>query len=200
MLHSNGYWHDEDCNLKCVTICQSDQGPVLITDEEMSWKQAQRFCRENFLDLYTVKTESENQLLRMMNQNDSSCIWIGLYRDSWKWSDQTNTSSSLRWAVGQPDNLFGSEICAAVDEDGRIADELCSRRFFFFCKSPLQGPPGHLNKAIRIIPQGKSFPSDILSKVQQKLQERGMAADVKVSWQEQPNGTVFQKLNEDQYR
>ncbi|KTG32748.1 hypothetical protein cypCar_00020544 [Cyprinus carpio] len=65
-----------------------------------------------------------------------TCAWIGLFRDSWTWSDQTSTSSSLRWAEKQPDNLSVNEICAAVDEDGRISDELCSRRFFFFCKSP----------------------------------------------------------------
>ncbi|XP_043101195.1 C-type lectin BjL-like [Puntigrus tetrazona] len=46
MLHPNGYWRDKSCNLKCVVICQSDEGPVLNADEEMSWKQAQRFCRK----------------------------------------------------------------------------------------------------------------------------------------------------------
>ncbi|KAL0189844.1 hypothetical protein M9458_016943, partial [Cirrhinus mrigala] len=102
----------------------------------MPWKQAQSFCRENFIDLYTVKNESENQLLRMMAPSVDSCIWIGLFRDQWKWSDQTNTSSSLRWADKQPDNYFGSEICAAVDEYGWIADEQCSNKFFFVCKSP----------------------------------------------------------------
>ncbi len=92
----------------------------------MSWKQALSFCRGNFIDLYTIKTESENQLLRMMIQNDS-CAWIGLFRDSWKWSDQTKK---------QPDNLSFNEICPAVDKDGRITDELCSEKFFFVCKSP----------------------------------------------------------------
>ncbi len=36
----------------------------------------------------------------------------------------------------QPDNLSFNEICPAVDEDGRITDELCSEKFFFVCKSP----------------------------------------------------------------
>ncbi|XP_043101104.1 C-type lectin LmsL-like [Puntigrus tetrazona] len=142
MLHPNGYWRDKSCNLKCVVICQSDEGPVLNADEEMSWKQAQRFCRENFIDLHTVRNEDDNQLLRMMSGDDQSCIWIGLYRDSWKWSDQTNTSSSLPWASKQPDNYLGDEICAAVDEDGLIADQRCSNTFFFFCRSPQETPSG----------------------------------------------------------
>ncbi len=30
MLHSNGYWHDEDCDLKCVTICQNGKTHILL--------------------------------------------------------------------------------------------------------------------------------------------------------------------------
>uniref|UniRef100_A0A9J7XT67 C-type lectin domain-containing protein n=1 Tax=Cyprinus carpio carpio TaxID=630221 RepID=A0A9J7XT67_CYPCA len=202
ILHSNGYWRDKGCDLKCVVVCQSDQGPVLVTHPLMSWKQAQHFCRENFIDLYTVKNESENQRLRMMNHNDESCIWIGLFRDSWKWSDQTNTSSSLRWAEKQPDNSFGSEICAAVDEDGWIADELCSEMFFFFCKSPLRVRRQILRLEVKA---GDNVADQVtadavLKEVQKKLREQGMAADVNFSWQEQPNGTVFQKLNKQHYR
>lgn len=100
----------------------------------MSWNKAQSYCRENYEDLFTVKNDDDNQQLTTMTQN-YTCVWIGLFRDSWKWSDQTTTSpySPLQWAAGQPDNLFGSEICAAIDNDGQIADERCSKQFFFFC-------------------------------------------------------------------
>ncbi len=30
MLHSNGYWRNEDCYLKCVTICQSGKTHILL--------------------------------------------------------------------------------------------------------------------------------------------------------------------------
>ncbi|XP_058637853.1 hepatic lectin-like [Onychostoma macrolepis] len=158
----------------------------------MSWKQAQSFCRENFTDLYTVKTESENQLLNMMIKNDS-CAWIGLYRDSWKWSDQTKK---------QPDNLSFNEICTAVDKDGRITDELCSEKFFFVCKSPLRVR----QQILRLKVKAGDHVTDrvtadaVLKEVQKKLREQGMAADVKFSWQEQPNGAVFQKFKKQHYR
>uniref|UniRef100_A0A8C2H545 C-type lectin domain-containing protein n=1 Tax=Cyprinus carpio TaxID=7962 RepID=A0A8C2H545_CYPCA len=201
MLHSSGYWSANDCNLKCVVICQNDQEPVLVTDGEMSWKHAQSFCRKNFTDLYTVRTESENQQLTVMIQG-YTCAWIGLFRDSWTWSDQTSTSSSLRWAEKQPDNLSVNEICAAVDEDGRISDELCSRRFFFFCKSP----PLVKRQILRLEVKAGNNVNDqvtadaVLKEVQKKLREQGMAADVKLSWRKQPNGMLFQTLKKDHYR
>ncbi len=80
-----------------------------------------------------------NQQLTMMIQEYTGlvdhCAWIGLFRDSWKWSDQTNTSSSLRWAETQPDNLFGQDSCAALDYEGQIADESCSGLYYFLCQT-----------------------------------------------------------------
>uniref|UniRef100_A0A671P9P0 C-type lectin domain-containing protein n=1 Tax=Sinocyclocheilus anshuiensis TaxID=1608454 RepID=A0A671P9P0_9TELE len=75
------------------------------------------------------------QLTKMIQ--DYTCAWIGLFRDSWTWSDQTNTSSSLRWALGQPDNSFGRDSCAALDYDGQIADESCSRLYYFLCQTSM---------------------------------------------------------------
>lgn len=97
----------------------------------MSWNNAQNYCRQNYTDLFTVRNMDVNDKLTTMIQ-EYTCAWIGLFRDSWKWSDQTSTSL-VQWAAGQPDNSFGSEICGAVDNDGHIADERCSKQFFFFC-------------------------------------------------------------------
>ncbi|KTG06716.1 hypothetical protein cypCar_00035611 [Cyprinus carpio] len=123
-LRTNGYWWDEACNLTCTVFCQSGEGqPVLVTDPEMSWNKAQHYCRENYTDLFTIRNMDVNQQLTVMIQ-DNTCAWIGLFRDSWKWSDQTSTSSSLRWAVGQPDNSFGQDSCAALDYDGRVKHQI----------------------------------------------------------------------------
>ncbi|ROL28506.1 Neurocan core protein [Anabarilius grahami] len=107
-LRSSGYWRDKSCDFRCVIVCQSKGQPVLVNGSLMSWNKAQSYCRENYEDLFTVKNNDENQQLTMMAQN-YTCAWIGLFRDSWKWSDQT-TTSPLRWAAGQPDNSFKSVL------------------------------------------------------------------------------------------
>ncbi|XP_043101204.1 macrophage mannose receptor 1-like [Puntigrus tetrazona] len=189
MLHSNGYWHDENCNRKCAIICQSDQRPVLVSDPAMSWTQGQRLCRENYTDLHTVKNERENQLLQMMVRDDG-CVWIGLYRHP----DRSYTN--------QTEKQTDQEECPAVDEDGRVTEELCSEKLFFVCQTPLSVR----RQVLRLKVKAGDNVSDkvtadaVLKEVQKKLQEQGLAADVKFSWQEQLNGTVFHKLNKQRYR
>ncbi|XP_026114786.1 C-type lectin domain family 4 member K-like [Carassius auratus] len=174
----------------------------------MSWKTAQSVCRKNFTDFYTVRTESENQQLTEMIKG-YPCAWIGLFRDSWTWTDQTSISSSLRWAEKQPDNLSGNETCAAVNENGRITDEPCSRKFFFFCKSSSisslvtetvkrQILRLEVKAGDNVIDQVTA--DALLKEVQQKLGEQGMAADLKFSWRQQPNGKLFQTLKKNNYR
>uniref|UniRef100_A0A9R1SMT0 C-type lectin domain-containing protein n=2 Tax=Cyprinus carpio TaxID=7962 RepID=A0A9R1SMT0_CYPCA len=193
-LRTNGYWWDEACNLTCTVFCQSGEGqPVLVTDPEMSWNKAQHYCRENYTDLFTIRNMDVNQQLTVMIQ-DNTCAWIGLFRDSWKWSDQTSTSSSLRWAVGQPDNSFGQDSCAALDYDGQIADESCSRLYYFLCQTRrVKHQILRLEVKAGDNVNDPAITTTVLNKVQQKLREQGMAADVKLSWQQQPNGMVFQK-------
>uniref|UniRef100_A0A9J8CDF5 C-type lectin domain-containing protein n=1 Tax=Cyprinus carpio carpio TaxID=630221 RepID=A0A9J8CDF5_CYPCA len=105
-----------------------------LIQEKKTWNEARDFCRKNYIDLATVQTDEEWSKLNELRANYRSNTWIGLYDDvnnSWKWSDQTSTSSALRWASGQPDNSFGRYSCAALDYDGQIVDESCSRLHYF---------------------------------------------------------------------
>ncbi|KAL6463180.1 hypothetical protein MHYP_G00275710 [Metynnis hypsauchen] len=100
---------------------------------KMSWREAQRFCRERYTDLASVRNDSENS-----NSNFfiSAHTWIGLFRDSWTWSDQSN-SSFRHWTSDQPDNLNGSENCTAVRMNGadfgQWEDLDCGRQIPFVC-------------------------------------------------------------------
>ncbi|KAF5899436.1 macrophage mannose receptor 1-like isoform X6, partial [Clarias magur] len=61
----------------------------------------------------------------------SSTAWIGLYRDTWKWSDGTN-ATDLMWASGKPDNAGGNNNCAMVS-NGQFTDMACSTLTYSFC-------------------------------------------------------------------
>lgn len=110
---------------------------VLVTDPQLSWKEAQSYCRKNYSDLFTVKNRDENKQLREIIQQHT-CAWIGLFRDSWKWLNQTRRTSldsPLPWAEGQPDNAFGADSCGALHDYGQIDDQSCSTSNFFLCQT-----------------------------------------------------------------
>lgn len=98
---------------------------------QVNWSDAQAYCRAYHTDLASSLNSSDNKMLGQVSniQGDS---WIGLYRDTWKWSDGTNTSN-LAWAPGKPNNaerMMGS--CASVN-NGLLSDEQCTHLHYFFC-------------------------------------------------------------------
>uniref|UniRef100_A0A8P4GCQ4 C-type lectin domain-containing protein n=1 Tax=Dicentrarchus labrax TaxID=13489 RepID=A0A8P4GCQ4_DICLA len=107
-IYDNGRWHD----VSCTRTIQS----------------AQSYCREHHTDLASVRNMAENQKVKelvALGQN----VWIGLYRDSWKWSDGSN-SSFRYWRPTEPNNNGGKEICVTtvLSSSGQWEDWPCHWR------------------------------------------------------------------------
>lgn len=72
--------------------------------QEKSWRQAQEYWRWNDNNLASVRSQTDNQALQQMingNVPSLSLDWIALFRDEWKWSDQSD-SSFRDWEGSQP--------------------------------------------------------------------------------------------------
>ncbi|XP_017316419.1 macrophage mannose receptor 1 [Ictalurus punctatus] len=95
--------------------------PLLVM-EQVTWPVAQNYCRENYIDLFTI-TNADDQAKLIEEMNKKSVIgpaWIGLYieLDNWYWSSYNhlplkNTNLSI-WHSGQPDNAYGADVCVAM--------------------------------------------------------------------------------------
>lgn len=96
-------------------------------NELKTWKEAQSYCRKHFTDLPSVRNQAEND--EIQNLSKGIQVWIGLYRDSWKWSDGrpysfTNWESNL---MNNPKNQ-----CALINE-GMWEKVPCDKTIFFVC-------------------------------------------------------------------
>ncbi|XP_030635188.1 macrophage mannose receptor 1-like [Chanos chanos] len=130
----NGKWHDYNCEDAFSFICYDGKHRVIFRRKK--WREAQSYCRQHHTDLVSVRNPTENQdIHRIMEDARVDAAWIGLFRDSWKWSDQSD-SSFRYWRPGIPDNYEGNENCAVVwikSDVGQWGDWQCNGKTQFVC-------------------------------------------------------------------
>ncbi|XP_037615519.1 lymphocyte antigen 75-like [Sebastes umbrosus] len=139
---TDGTWFDYFCNDEYPFICyrgtQLDPEFVVV-NERMNWSSAQRYCRENYIDLATVRNDTENQEIKSLVWSGGRA-WIGLFRHpNLTWSDGSNYKFSY-WDYLNP---IGSlvHVCgvAALQESGKWRGYNCEMRLPFVCYSITPG-------------------------------------------------------------
>uniref|UniRef100_UPI003AAE1CBD C-type mannose receptor 2-like n=1 Tax=Centroberyx gerrardi TaxID=166262 RepID=UPI003AAE1CBD len=137
-IRDNGGWSDHDCNTNYPFICYNgttmDPQFVVINDR-MNWSSAQRYCKENFIDLASVRSQTENQeIQKLVPQGDWA--WIGLYREPpSRWSD--GSDSSFTYWDDPPYYSLSNEMCAVANKRNSFKWRAipCHYRLYFVCYS-----------------------------------------------------------------
>ncbi|KAL6481106.1 hypothetical protein MHYP_G00091860 [Metynnis hypsauchen] len=134
-----GTWNNENCDKLYTFVCfdknKKNTDIYILINETKIWRDAQSYCREHYTDLTSVRNQTENQQIwNFAKYSITLCVWIGLFNDSWKWSDQSNSSFRF-WRSDQPDNVGGNENCALVGmaDQGQWFDVNCGTMNRFIC-------------------------------------------------------------------
>uniref|UniRef100_A0A096LXG3 C-type lectin domain-containing protein n=1 Tax=Poecilia formosa TaxID=48698 RepID=A0A096LXG3_POEFO len=89
-----GRWTNVNCDNKKPFICYDETNTTHkyhLIKEEKSWQEAQSYCREKHTDLISgMKQLQDEEVKKLLNSNYQP--YIGLFRDTWRWSDGSSFS------------------------------------------------------------------------------------------------------------
>ncbi|XP_060889912.1 C-type lectin-like isoform X2 [Labrus mixtus] len=134
-MYGDGLWHDEPCGRLYKPVCSDVTGSnvtFVLINTSMSWTDAKSYCREHHTDLASVRNLDENQKIKELISGLT--VWIGLSRETWKWTDGSN-SSFRYWNLSEPNNNYETEGCVAAyfKDSGRWEDWPCHYKRASIC-------------------------------------------------------------------
>ncbi|XP_063732074.1 C-type mannose receptor 2-like [Eleginops maclovinus] len=200
-MNGSGDWDDIDCGESVKAVCMDVKGlnvTFVLVHILMNWTEAQSYCRAHHTDLASVRNMAENQQVKMLVPA-STLVWIGLFRDSWKWSDGKKYSFS-HWVASEPNNN-GNEMCVAAHfaSSGRWQDWPCGDERHFICYKLIKVVSKQVikvrlhNKNSGLNPNDETVQNDLLGKIKQKLWAKGLDKNIRLSSRKQSDGKVFHK-------
>ncbi|XP_043977201.1 C-type mannose receptor 2-like [Gambusia affinis] len=200
----NGEWNDNNCDNLRKVICSTVSGQTAtfrLINTFMNWTQAQSYCRTHHTDLASVRHSADNENIKAAKPAGEA-VWLGLFRDRWKWSKGSLLTYSY-WGSGEPNGPV--ENCAIMDftNSGRWVDEECRLTKPFICSDEVPSTD-HVMK-VKLVGSSSVDLKDgavqggLLNQLQQKLKDQGVTAEIRLRWMKQPDGNVFYQEKQDDH-
>ncbi|XP_047461485.1 C-type lectin-like [Mugil cephalus] len=136
-LSNGGFYSDGQTEFRNWADSQpSNEGSgsnvtFVLINSTITWTQAQNYCRTHHTDLASVRTMTENQRVKELVPSGRSA-WIGLFRDSWKWTDGRSSTFNY-WADGEPHGNQENCAFANFENSGKWGDWTCDKKIAFIC-------------------------------------------------------------------
>ncbi|XP_050987319.1 C-type mannose receptor 2-like [Labeo rohita] len=125
-------WFNDSCDSQKQFVCfnATANEKYILIEKNKSWTEAQEYCRTFHTDLANVRNCTEN---------DVNNVWIGLFKDAWSWSDQSNFSFRF-WSFSQkkPINRHYNCTVVTVNQTGKWNDIQCNTTLPFICHGDLK--------------------------------------------------------------
>uniref|UniRef100_A0A087X7L5 C-type lectin domain-containing protein n=1 Tax=Poecilia formosa TaxID=48698 RepID=A0A087X7L5_POEFO len=136
------WWPNKWCYVRCrerfYFLCYDETNTThkyYLIKEVNTWQEAQIYCRQNHTDLISgTKQLQDEEVEKLMNSTCSLPPFIGLFRDTWRWSDE-NSSSFRHWNKDFNNDIINSGQCAMTvfDDGGSWKNENCNKKKPFIC-------------------------------------------------------------------
>ncbi|XP_039886613.1 C-type mannose receptor 2-like [Simochromis diagramma] len=198
-VSSNGKLNMLSCANQKYSVCfdATKQGAdqYILNTQGMVWTAARDYCRTHYTDLTSLRNDAEYQIVQQVANGNE--VYVGLFRDPWEWSDQTD-SSFRYWNPDKTVWTDNTQTCVAMLKvnSGKWGDRACTEAHPFVCDCR--------NKLsfieLRISPQDSmldlsnpSVQADILEQMNQKLRSYNTTAVFHLTWRKQSDGRVFTK-------
>ncbi|XP_056599251.1 uncharacterized protein LOC130417612 isoform X3 [Triplophysa dalaica] len=147
---NSGEWNDLPCSTNYSFVCYNETIGNILIQTLKNWRDAQSYCRQYHTDLATISSPEEQQQLYNL-AGYTSHVWIGLFSDSWQWSDQWSLFFR-NWAAGQP-STSGECVAMSTTDSGKWAHDSCNLKRPFFC----HGWPKPLYRHYHYINESRSW-------------------------------------------
>ncbi|KAL4007196.1 hypothetical protein ACER0C_001048 [Sarotherodon galilaeus] len=131
---------DVSCEYPMWFICydemKKDNKTLYLITTPMNWTQAQSYCRYNYTDLASgLDQVDEEKMKALITSKDTKfSAWIGLFRDTWRWSDGSDFSFRY-WDMELFNDTQSNKTCAMtlLNRSGKWSSDECGKEKPFFC-------------------------------------------------------------------
>ncbi|XP_046906660.1 macrophage mannose receptor 1-like [Hypomesus transpacificus] len=201
--NETGVWRDYACTNTYSFVCfNSGKDPgkpkYILILEPKTWRDAQLYCRQSYTDLASIRNQAESIEIQqlVLGENSSAIVWIGLFKDDWKWSDQS-ISSFRYWWSGKPDNGYDCAMPQSV-YSWKWGNVPCSHLAWFVCHNG--SITKRLTGRVELVPNSPSDLEDpaMLDSILQQMKAAGRIPEHStLRWKKQKDGKVFHKKEEE---
>ncbi|XP_028420344.1 macrophage mannose receptor 1-like isoform X8 [Perca flavescens] len=135
VLMRDGEWFDFPCTHQCKCICydgtRKSGKSFSFINNKMTLPEAQNYCREHHTDLVCGVRQLQNEDLRTEAGSERN-LWIGLFREVYKWSDGGNFSTSYCDLQLLKDKEC-RKMCVVKMLNGKWSFDECNKTKPFYC-------------------------------------------------------------------